>query len=415
MATLPQKESSLWREAYNGPLYDSLRHDITVDVAIVGAGITGLTTAYLLKKSGKTIAVIDKDTVGGGTSGRTTGKVSSQHSLFYDDLRSRRGEKVARLYGEANQSAIEKIESIIHAESIECDWTCRDNLVYTDNPNKVEQFKREAATAAELGLPAHFETSSSLPFPVAATVRFSNQASMSTQKYLLGLAAAVHGNGSYVFEHTKGTGFEDGSPCRVKTPHGTITATDIVMATNVPSLPLMARGGYCMLEYPSESYLIAAPYDKSLEGMYISPDPDHYSILPVRFQGTSYLLIGGDGHLSGLRVSKNFHYKKLAAYAERQFGITQITHKWSDRDYLAYDEIPLIGKLYPWSEHLYVGTAFKKWGLTNGTVAGMVLSDLINGKENPWAAVFTPQRASPLTSIPRAVVQQATQTFNSLR
>jgi glycine/D-amino acid oxidase-like deaminating enzyme len=117
------------------------------------------------------------------------------------------------------------------------------------------------------------------------------------------------------------------------------------------------------------------------------------------------LLIGGEGHISGLRGNKKARYQRLADYAEQRFGITSITHRWSDRDYLAYDSIPLVGKLYPWSKNLYVGTAFMKWGLSNGTVAAMILRDLISSKENEWAATFDSSRLKPVKSIPRVAAR----------
>jgi glycine/D-amino acid oxidase-like deaminating enzyme len=131
---------------------------------------------------------------------------------------------------------------------------------------------------------------------------------------------------------------------------------------------------------------------------------NHYSIFPLRVEGQQMLLIGGEGgNLPLLKLSKKKRYEKLSSYAKKHFGVTTITHTWADRDYRAYDKVPLIGKAYPWSRHLYTATAFKKWGLSNGTVAGLVLHDLITDRPNPWARHFRPQRLKPITSIPRAV------------
>ncbi len=377
-------------------------------MAIVGAGITGLTAAYLLKQSGYNVAVLEKSTVGGGTTGRTTGKVTSQHNLIYDDLQKRLGTETARIYGEANQAAVEQVSTIIQKEKINCDWRRDDNYVYTDNLDKLEQFRQEAETAASLGLPATYETGIPLPLNVKAAVKFTNQAKLNSVAYLLGLARAVNGNGSYVFENSNVTGIRDGNTGRIRTKKAVITAKHIIVATNVPTLPLLARGGYCSLEYPTESYIVAGRLKKELSGMYISPDKHNYSILPIEAGGEHVLLIGGESHISGLRVSKNAKYQRLADYAEKHFGITAITHRWSDRDYLAYDGVPLIGKLYPWSKHLYVATAFRKWGLSNGTVAAMILNDLISGTENKWASTFNSNRLKPIASIPRVAAKYLT-------
>lgn len=398
---------SYWRSAYSGSTYPSLEEQIETDVVIVGAGITGLTSAYLLKRAGHKVVVLDKGTVGSGTTGRTTGKVTSQHGLGYQSMTKRFGAATAKIYGDANQAALNLIEEIVTRESIECGWTIEDNYVFTSQERRVNEFKQEAEAAAAVGLPATFETNLELPFEVKGAVKFANQAKIHSQRYLLGLAKAVNGNGSFVFENSSVNGIRDGSPCRVKTSHGTVIAKHIIVATNVPTMPLMARGLYCLKEYPTESYIIAVPLKQKLRGMYISPDNDHYSILPSEHGGQPLLLIGGGAHLSGLKISKKFKFNRLTNYAGKHFGSTDIKYSWSDRDYLAYDDIPLVGRLYPWSKNLYVGTAFKKWGLTNGTAAGMILTDLINGKPNQWAQVFDATRMRPIAYFPRAALDYA--------
>ena len=182
MLKLPDAEKSFWREFYRESIYPELTEDLEVDVAIVGAGITGLTAAYLLKQSGFKVAVLDKSTVGGGTTGRTTGKVTSQHNLTFNDLQQRLGRGTARIYGEANQAAIEEIAAIVRTEKISCDWQREDNYVFTDDPEKIELFQQEAKAAVSVGLPATFETSSPLPFKVQAVVKFSDQAKINSQK-----------------------------------------------------------------------------------------------------------------------------------------------------------------------------------------------------------------------------------------
>jgi glycine/D-amino acid oxidase-like deaminating enzyme len=409
MINLPETEKSLWRDASPGQIYPSLEGDIFVDVVVVGAGITGITTAYLLKRRGIRVAVLDKDTVGGGTTGRTTGKVTSQHSLAYAELEKTIGLHDTKTYAEANQTAVNLVEKIIKNEKIECDWERADNYVFTDNQKELRSFKKEAEVAHKLGLPAEFVTQTPLPFEVQGAVKFSGQGKMSAQKYVSALAKIVHGNESFVFENSNANHIYDGQPCIVHSSKGRVIAKHSIIATNVPTLPLIARGGYCLLEYPTESYIVAAQFGGKLDGMFISPDKQHYSVLPVKFNGKQYILIGGEGHLSGLRISKKLRYERLANYAEKYFGITEISHKWADRDYMAYDKVPLVGPLYPWSKHMYVGTAFKKWGLTNGTVAAMILTDIITGKENKWADTFSPQRLRPLKYIPKSVLEQAKQ------
>jgi glycine/D-amino acid oxidase-like deaminating enzyme len=394
---IPTANVSLWREAYPATaLYPQLTSTVEVDVVIVGAGITGLTAAYLLKKQGKTVAVLDKHTVGGGTTGRTTGKVTSQHNLIYAELEKKYGQTKARDYGQANAEAVETIAQIIKAEKIKCDWQVQDNYVYTVDARKLTAFRHEAAVAQSLGLPASFHTSSPLPFDVRAVVKFTDQATFDSGKYLLGLAKAVEGDGSYVFENSNVIGIREGKPCRVRTKDGVVYAGDIIVASSVPTFPLLARLLCAMYEYPMESYIVAGNLDRDQPGMYISPDKRQYSILPTTIDGQRRILIGGEAHFWGFRWgSKDKHFNRLADYARKHFGVTEITHAWSDRDYLPYDRIPLVGKLYPWSKHTYVGTAYQKWGLSNGTAAAKILVDTITGHENPYADTFDSVRKPP--------------------
>jgi len=159
MTELPDEETSSIAE----PTYPELKNDMETDVVIVGGGITGLNTAYLLKKSGLKVIVLEKHNLASGTTGGTTGKVTSQHSLKYADLLKRFGEHTARLYGQANEEAIDKIEQIINREKIACDWSRADNYIYTTKTEQLASFREEARVAAQLGLPASFETALDLP------------------------------------------------------------------------------------------------------------------------------------------------------------------------------------------------------------------------------------------------------------
>lgn len=403
MLSLPDTEKSFWREAYPDTfIYPPLREDKSVDVVIVGGGITGLTTAYLLKKAGLSVMVLEKNTVGGGTSGNTTGKVTAQHGLNYYDLNKHIGKKQAGMYAQANQMAIERMEHIIQNEHIACNWERDDNYVFTTDPKQINSFKTEAKTAAEHGLPATFETQLPLPFKVQAAVKFANQAKFNVQKYLLGLARLVDGNGNYVFENSNVVSIHDGEPIVIKTKVATVTAKNAIIATKIPPFPLLARFSYGLLEYPHTSYLLAGHLQSQLKGMYISPDKEHYSILPVKNGKEQLLLIGGEEHIPGLGKSYKRH-QKLAAYAERYFNIRSIAFRWKAMDYLAYDNVPLIGKVYPWSKHLYTATGFKKWGLSTSMVASIILHDLVLGQLNTWAQTFDSLRLRPVRRMPHAI------------
>jgi glycine/D-amino acid oxidase-like deaminating enzyme len=394
--------TSYWLESPAGTEFPALDRDLEVDVAIVGGGIAGVSCAYLLKRAGLKVAVLEKATIGGGVTGHTTGKVTSQHGMIYTKLKEQMGEAAARIYGEANQAAIRQIRENIAHERIGCDWQADDNFVFTEQPDQLESLRQEADVAQSLGLPASFEIPATLPFETLGAVKFSGQGKLHARKYVLGLADAVQGAGSYVFEHTTAHSVREGAPARVKTPRGTVAARHIVIATNVP-YPLGAHIFYGAYEYPMRSYIIAAPFNGQLKGMYITPEKPLFSILPVRFGNDHLLLIGGQSHVLGLGGSAAKHYAALEGYAKRRFDVKDIAYRWSAFDYLTYDHIPMAGHLYPWSKHVHVVTGFMKWGLTNSTVTAMILRDQIMGKSNPWAATFASNRSSAVRAIPGAL------------
>jgi glycine/D-amino acid oxidase-like deaminating enzyme len=374
-----------------------------VNVVVVGAGIAGLTTAYLLKKAGRTVVVLEKDVVAGGVSGHTTGKVTAQHGLIYEKLTRRLGRAIAKQYAVANMKAMVLMKHIVDVENIECDWKQQDSYVYTNDNTRIAEFELEAKVALGYGLPASFEVQTDLPFDTRGAVKFEEQATFHVRKYLLALADLVAGDGSYVFERSKATMIREGASGRVKTPKGVVYADDIVVTTNVPTFPLFARLSYCLVEYPLQSYIVAGKASWEVNGMYISPDKGHYSILPVKNDDDELLLIGGEGHIPYTRINANERYERLAEYGQKHFGMERIDYRWSAYDYLGYDDMPLIGRLYPWSKHLLTATGFMKWGMTNGTVAAMVLADQILEKKNGLSVVFNPHRASAVMSIPKVI------------
>jgi glycine/D-amino acid oxidase-like deaminating enzyme len=406
MAQFPSKGTSLWLETTPYSEYPALADDTQVDVAIIGGGMAGLSAAHLLKQAGKRVAVFEKARIGSGVTGYTTGKVTSQHGLIYSNLIKRFGKEAAHDYGQANQAAIQQIEMNVELERIDCDWQRADNYIFTESKKKVEALRREAKEAAGLGLPAAFTTKTSLPFKVQAAVRFENQATLHVGKYLQGLAAAIEGGGSKVYEQSKAMLVHENNDGATLRANGYIVDADqVIIATNVPS-PLVMHAVHALLEYPTRSYIISGKPGKDIDGMYINVGSPSRSILPITLGGERHLLLGGEGHMVGVSGPAKGHYDKLVEYAQRHFDMEIVEHKWSTWDYLTYDEgPPLIGPAYPWSKRVFVATGFRKWGLTNAVVAGMILTDMIIGRHNPWAHSFRSNRLSAMAAIPKGLVK----------
>lgn len=376
---------TLVRETFNG---------VAVDVAIVGAGIAGITTAFLLKQAGKTVAVLEANQISTGTSGHTTAKITSLHQLIYANLIKEIGKDKARLYAESNQAAVEKVATLVEQQQIDCDFSRRSAYTFAESAEDLAQIKDEVEAAVELGLPAAFVTETTLPFPIAGAVKFANQAQFHSRKYLLHLAKSIAGEGSYVFENTKVQQVEEGDLCQVITDRGVVSARDVVIATNAP---ILDQGLFFAKTYAKRSYIIGsriAP-DQAPDGMFIGSGKGYHSIRTTPDGDGLLLLIGGEGHKVGGKSNTEECYQNLEEYARTQLGVKSIDYRWSTQDLVSFDKLPYIGKLTPFNPHLYVATGFSLWGMSNGTMSGMLLSDLLLGKENPWATLYDATRATP--------------------
>ena len=392
MRHLSDNNLSFWISSTPETAYPRAVAGTNVDVAIIGGGILGITAAYLLKQEGLTVAVIEGDRIACGVTGYTTAKITSSQHLIYTKLRDKFGQDGARLYGESNEAALAKIADLVETLAIDCDLERQDNYVYTESDSEVDSVREEAELAASLGLPASFVTEGPLPYPIKGAVRFTNQAQFHPRKYLLALAEHVVGDGSLIFEDTKVLDVDEGSPCRVETEHGELTATDVIVATNMPFLD---RGLFFAKVHPMRSYVVAGYVNGTSaapEGMHISVESPTRSIRLIRDQGRDLLMLGGEGHKVGQEEDTEGCYQRLEADARRRFGLSNIDYRWSTQDTVSVDSVPYIGRLTRTSDHIFTGTGFRKWGMTNGTLAAMLLTDRIVGRDNPYAAFYDSKR-----------------------
>jgi glycine/D-amino acid oxidase-like deaminating enzyme/nitrite reductase/ring-hydroxylating ferredoxin subunit len=395
---------SLWMAA-TAPTRPRVTGAHRADVVVIGAGITGLTTALLLAQRDLSVAVLEAHRLATGTTGFTTAKVTSLHSLTYAPLIDQSGTEKARLYGEANQAAIAQIADLVDALGIDCALTRAPAYTYTTDPARRPVIEAEVSAARSLGLPASYTEETDLPFPVAAAVRFDDQAHFHPRRYALGLAAALDEAGVAIYEDSRAIDIdEDEDGVVVKTAEGELRAPTAVVATLLPFLDI---GGFFAKAHPSRSYALSARARGPLPaGMYLSIDSPTRSIRPVDLGGTPGLVLGGPGHKPGEVDDAERYYGELEAWARQTFDVEAIEHRWSAQDYTTIDHIPYIGRC-PRTRRVYVGTGFKKWGMTGGTVAGMLLSDLICGRENPWTDVFDATRVGGAPAAKRFVRENA--------
>ena len=392
MQSLPGRPESFWVETGPQTAYPPLDRDRSFDVAVLGAGITGVTTALLLKREGLDVALVEAGRVSHGASGYSTAKVTSQHSLTYSKLRSRFGESGARAYGEANEAGLALIVRLAAELGIDCDLRRKQSFTYTDSAEERDTLREEADDARAAGLPASYTEDVDLPWPVAGAVRFSDQAEFHPVKYLVPLAAAVDGDGSAVFEGTRAVAVKDGERPRVTMENGrTVTAGSVVVATHAPFLD---RGVYFARMHPERSHVLAVKVRGAVpQGMYISTAG--HSLRAQPDAGGELLLVGGESHRLG-HAEEVERYRALETYARERFDVASIDWRWATHDHIPHDRVPYVGRLAPFSKRVLVATGYRKWGYANGSAAALMLTDRILDRPNPWASTFDSGRLGPV-------------------
>lgn len=394
---------SYWIASTRETNYPPLKEKVKVDVAIVGGGITGISCGNLLKKEGFKVGIIEADRISRGATGYTTAKISSQHRLIYNNIKKQMGREKAQQYAQANERAIQEIRNTVEEYKIECDFVNLPAFVYTEREEKIKDIEDEARVAQELGIQASFTRETGLPFPVKAALRFENQAQFHPRKYLLALAEKIEGKGSYIFEQSRIVRIQGGSPYKLVTEGGgEITADHLVIASHYPLngkvLPYVVR------LYADRSYIVAVKAKKSFpRGMYLRAE---YPGRSLRFQSMEegeLIFIGGENHKTGQEVNAIKRYENLIAFAEDNFQVEEVPFRWSTQDYRTLDGVPFIG--YSGILQKYVATGYGKWGMTNGTVAALIIRDLILQGESPWQEVYNPLRRTFRQSIKRFFIE----------
>lgn len=363
---------SIWVKDVTMPRFPRLKQDLCTDVLIIGGGMAGLLCAERLTRAGVDCVLIEQNRLMGGVSGRTTAKLTSQHGLVYDKLLKKLGTQRARLYYQANEDALTAFRTL--AERADCDFQVQSSYLYATADTK--QLEAEMAAYEHLQIPAQWESSLPLPFPITGAVSFSNQG----QFHPLKLAAHIAGD-LKIYEDTKALAFAGN---RVQTPNGTITAEKIIVATHFPLLN--KHGAYFLKLYQQRSYVIALENTVQTDGMYLDCAENGLSI---RSAG-KYLLLGGGGHRTG-KQGLGWQLPEMAA--EHWYPNARIVTRWATQDCMSLDAMPYIGLYSRATPNLYVATGFQKWGMTGSMASALILTDLIQGRENPYVDLFSPSRS----------------------
>lgn len=393
-AQAEQANRSIWLADAPSARYPGLGEGVQSDVAVVGGGIVGLTTALLLRREGASVVLLEAGHIGCGVTGGSTAKVTSLHGARYARLEKQLGAEAAATYAEANQAGVARA-GVLAAELAgagdDCAFERRSAVTYTADAARVDEIRQEAAAAARAGLPAELVEIAELPYPVAAAVRVTEQGQMDPYRYCAGLAAACVREGVQVFEGSRVHDVAaDGGRrvCHLRDARASVSAQHVVVAT---LLPFLDRGGFFARAYPSRSYGIAV----SLGGpppqdMYLGIDSPTRSLRSL--PGGQGLVVVGEGHKVGHDPDTRRRYAALEAWARQHFPVESVDHRWSAQDYISADIVPYVGRVPGTGGRVFTGTGFGKWGLSAGTAAAMMLTDLISGRDNPWMSLFDATR-----------------------
>lgn len=363
---------SLWEQTWTRPRFGRLEGDETTDILIIGGGMAGILCAWMLQQAGISYILVEADTLCSGATGNTTAKLTSQHGLIYHKLIQTFGVDQAKQYLSANEAALQQYREL--CRGMDCGFEEKPAYVYSLDDR--EALETELRALERLGAGADFADSLLLPFPTVGAVRFPNQAQFHPLKFVSAISKDLH-----IYEYTP---VRELIGTTAVTDRGRILAKKIIVATHFPFLN--KHGSYFLKLYQRRSYVIALEGAQAVDGMYLDAAQDGLSFR----DHAGLLLLGGGGHRTGKQGGA---WKELRDFAGRHYPGAAERYYWAAQDCMSLDGVPYIGPYSPATPDLYVATGFNKWGMTTSMVSAMILSDLVQGKTNPYADVFSPFRS----------------------
>ena len=391
---------SVWMDTAEVPEYPALTENARADVCVVGAGIAGLTTAYLLARSGKSVIVLDDGPVAGGESGRTTAHLTNVFDDRYYEVDRLHGEAKARLTLESHTAAVDTIERIVNTEGIDCDFRRLDGWLFlseTDAEKRPDILDKEAAVAYRIGLTVDRAARAPIPgFDTGPALRFPNQAQFHPVRYLAGLAQAVVKLGGRIHTRTHVESIQGGERASVKTSDGrTVSCGAVCVCTNSPISDYVVTH---LKQAPYRTFVIGAriPGGAVPPGLYWdTPSPYHYVRL-MKGDGSAddVLIVGGEDHKTGQKDDAEARFRCLEEWTRARFPIGEVEYRWSGQVMEPADYLAFIGPNPDGAENVFLATGDSGNGMTHGTIAGLMLADMVNGRAHRWAELYDPKRVS---------------------
>ncbi|TKV61020.1 FAD-dependent oxidoreductase [Nakamurella flava] len=390
--------TSLWldRTQPSHPLPENGRE---FDVLVIGAGLTGLTTALLLSRAGHSVGVVEASRVGAGTTGHTTAKVSLLQGTRLSTIRSRHSAEIARQYVEANTEGQMWLRH--YCEENDVPYQLRSAYTYAAGEDGIPAVQAELRATHEAGLPTTWVTDTELPYPIAGAVQLAEQAQIDPLDVLTAMVTDLQRRGATIYEGARVRSVDPGTPVTVRTDDATLRAGRVVLATGTP---IMDRGGFWARLQPLRSYAVAFHHPGPMpQGMYLSADSPSRSVRSVPRPDGDRLLIGGNGHVVGRERHPARQVQDLTDWTRRWFPGAEPTHSWSAQDYHADHELPFVGPLTPTDDQILVATGFDKWGMTLAVASALALSSRILGGRTDWAQALQSWTRREFAGAPTAV------------
>jgi glycine/D-amino acid oxidase-like deaminating enzyme/nitrite reductase/ring-hydroxylating ferredoxin subunit len=387
----------LWKDtALRNRAVERLEGSKEAEVVVIGGGITGLTTALILAEAGKKVIVLEASTIGDGTTGYSSCHLTTDIDEEYRSISSDFNDEITEIVAESRKTGIAFIEKISKEKNIDCDFQRVSGYWYTEMAEDVSKLKEEFEAALKTGLEISMVNNVPLPFPVKKGLKFENQAQFHSQKYLNGIADYLKGKGCELFEQSQVNHIDEKDDYYwVKTSSGTVKAKRIVLATHLPIFFNVLQ----MVTAPYRSYMIAVRLNNENypEGLFWdTAEPYHY-IRTYRDTQGPLLLVGGADHKTGDEEASCNSFPDLEKYTRERFDVKEIAYRWSGQYYEPADGLPYIGRTL-FSKNAYVATGFSGDGLVYGTIAGLLISDMILEKENRWLRAYDSRRFTPAAS-----------------
>ncbi|OON68005.1 FAD-dependent oxidoreductase [Hymenobacter sp. CRA2] len=393
-----------WLATAERPSFAPLTDNTSADVVVVGAGLAGLTTAYLLTREGRSVVVLEDGEILSGETGRTTAHLSNALDDRYYHLESLFGKDGARLAAQSHGAAIDRIETIASAENISCDFERLDGFLFLPKDGDPKELDDELEAAHRAGLTGveRLKNSRTQGFHTGECLRFPNQGQFHPVRYAIGLAEAIVRGGGRIFTRTRVSEVHGGDNARVVTKNGQeVKAQHIVVATNTPFNDLVVMH---TKQHPYRTYALAfrIPKGSVTKALYWdTPDPYHYIRLQEVHEpagsGDAYdlLIVGGEDHKTGQEEDYDERFRCLEDWSRQNFPTTQqVEFRWSGQVMEPVDSLGYAGRNPLDSDNVYIITGDSGHGMTHSTLGAMIVTDLIQKRENPWAKLYDPGRVT---------------------